>query len=60
MLGTAAASGQGVAMLMPAFFADDIAAGRLVQPFHLLATDGDSYWLVYPQERQKVPNPRVS
>ena len=53
MLGTAAAGGQGVAMLMPAFFAADLAAGRLVQPFELMATDGNSYWLVYPQEREK-------
>ena len=59
MLGTAAASGQGVGMLMPAFFAADIAAGRLVQPFDLLATDGDSYWLVYAQERHKVPKIRA-
>ncbi len=59
MLGTAAASGQGVAMLMPAFFAADIATGRLVQPFDLLATDGDSYWLVYSQERHNVPKIRA-
>jgi len=55
MLGTAAVAGQGVAMLMPSFFTADIAAGRLVQPFDLLATDGHSYWLVYAQERQNVP-----
>jgi LysR family glycine cleavage system transcriptional activator len=59
MLGTAAASGQGVAMLMPAFFAADLAAGRLVQPFDLLAADGDSYWLVYAQERHNVPKIRA-
>ncbi len=59
MLGTAAASGQGVAMLMPVFFSADIAAGRLVQPFDLLATDGDSYWLVYAQEREKSPKIRA-
>ncbi|HZF32829.1 MAG TPA: transcriptional regulator GcvA [Candidatus Angelobacter sp.] len=59
MLGTAAVAGQGVAMLMPAFFAADLAAGRLVQPFDLLATDGYSYWLVYAQERQNVPKIRA-
>jgi LysR family glycine cleavage system transcriptional activator len=58
MLGTAAV-GQGVGMLMPAFFAADIAAGRLVQPFDLLVTT-DSYWPVYAQERRCAPNPRVS
>ena len=59
MLGTAAASGQGVAMLMPAFFAADMAAGRLVQPFDLMATDGTTYWLVYPQERERSPKIRA-
>jgi LysR family transcriptional regulator, glycine cleavage system transcriptional activator len=59
MLSTAAASGRGVAMLMPAFFAADLAAGRLVQPFDLLATDGHSYWLVYAQEREKSPKIRA-
>ncbi|HVM82805.1 MAG TPA: transcriptional regulator GcvA [Candidatus Binatia bacterium] len=52
LLGTAAIAGQGVAILMPAFFKADIAAGRLVQPFDLVATDGTSYWLVYPEARQ--------
>ncbi len=37
LLGTAAIAGQGVAMLMPAFFTGDLAAGRLVQPFPLTA-----------------------
>jgi LysR family glycine cleavage system transcriptional activator len=59
MLGTAAAAGQGVAMLMPAFFAADLAAGRLVQPFALTATDGNDYWLAYAQERQNVPKIRA-
>jgi LysR family transcriptional regulator, glycine cleavage system transcriptional activator len=52
LLGTAAIAGQGTAMLMPAFFAGDIAAGRLVQPFSLMATDDTAYWLVYPETRQ--------
>jgi LysR family transcriptional regulator, glycine cleavage system transcriptional activator len=59
MLGTAAASGQGIAMLMPAFFAADLAAGRLVQPFDIMASDGDGYWLAYAQERQNVPKIRA-
>jgi LysR family glycine cleavage system transcriptional activator len=59
MLGTAAASGQGVAMLMPAFFTADLAAGRLVQPFDLMATDGDGYWLAYAQERERSPKIRA-
>jgi len=54
LLGTAAIAGQGVAILMPAFFTADIAAGRLVQPFPLMATDDTAYWLVYPEARQNV------
>lgn len=51
LLGTATAAGQGVAILMPAFFRNDIAAGLLIQPFDLTATDGTAYWLVYPEAR---------
>jgi LysR family transcriptional regulator, glycine cleavage system transcriptional activator len=54
MAGTAAIAGQGVAILMPAFFTADIAAGRLVQPFDLVARDEHSYWLVYPEERRNT------
>jgi LysR family transcriptional regulator, glycine cleavage system transcriptional activator len=53
MLGSAAVSGQGVAILTPALFAPDIAAGRLVQLFGLVATDGTGYWLAYADERKK-------
>jgi LysR family glycine cleavage system transcriptional activator len=52
MIGSAAAAGQGVAMLTPALFTADIAAGRLVQIFDLVAADGTGYWLAYAQERQ--------
>ena len=54
LLGTAAIAGQGIAILMPAFFSADIAAGRLVQPFPELATDDSAYWLVYPETRKSV------
>jgi LysR family transcriptional regulator, glycine cleavage system transcriptional activator len=59
MVGTAAMSGQGFAILTPAFFAADIAAGRLVQPFDLVAKDGQGYWLVYPEERRNAPKIRA-
>jgi LysR family glycine cleavage system transcriptional activator len=59
MIGTAAMAGQGIAMLMPAYFPSDIAAGRLVQPFDLVATDGQGYWLVYPEERRNTPKIRA-
>jgi LysR family glycine cleavage system transcriptional activator len=45
-------AGQGVALLTPAFFAADIAAGRLVRPFNVTARCGSSLWLAYPEERQ--------
>jgi LysR family glycine cleavage system transcriptional activator len=54
LLGTAAIAGQGVAMLMPAFFTGDLAAGRLVQPFPQMAIDDTAYWLVYPETRKNV------
>ena len=51
----AAIAGRGVAMLTPAFYAEDIAAGRLIQPFDLLASDGHAYYLVYPEARRNAP-----
>jgi LysR family transcriptional regulator, glycine cleavage system transcriptional activator len=64
MLGRAAMAGQGIAILTPAFFAAEIAAGRLIQPFDLVARgDSDSvhsgYWLVYPEERRNSPKIRA-
>ncbi|EUB96847.1 transcriptional regulator, LysR family [Rhizobium sp. CF080] len=48
----AAVAGQGVAILQPEFYADDIALGRLVQPFDILGYDESDYWLVYPEARR--------
>src|SRR5690606_3700863 len=50
----AAIAGQGVAILRPEFYADDVALGRLYQPFDLLATDGSDYWLAYPEGRRNA------
>ena len=52
MDGTAALAGQGLAILTPALWAEDLASGRLVQPFPLVADDGRHYWLVYPEARR--------
>ncbi len=52
--GRAAIAGQGVAMLTPLFWQNDLVAGRLVQPFAHVGSDGDAYWLVYPEARAKV------
>lgn len=51
--GMAAMAGQGFALINPYFFRVDLAAGRLVQPFDLLATSERGYWLVYPKARRR-------
>lgn len=53
--GNAATAGQGVAILTPAFFAAELADGRLIQPFELLCSDDQAYWLVYPETRRNSP-----
>jgi LysR family glycine cleavage system transcriptional activator len=50
-----AIAGGGVALLTPAFFAADLAAGRLLQPFDLVCDDGHAYWLAYPEARRNAP-----
>ncbi|MFB2550566.1 LysR substrate-binding domain-containing protein [Ensifer soli] len=54
-----AIAGQGVAIVNPEHFRDDVAAGRLVQPFALSAHDGRDYWLVYPENRRNAPKIRA-
>lgn len=49
----AALRGHGVAMVMPDFFAEDIASGRLVRPFAHAVKDVNAYWLVYPEGRAR-------
>jgi LysR family glycine cleavage system transcriptional activator len=52
--GHAAIAGQGVAMLTPFFWHNDLVSGRLVRPFAQLSSMGEAYWLVYPEARAKV------
>ena len=59
LLAVAAKAGQGVTMLTPALFRDDIEAGRLIQPFSLLAEAGRGYYLVYPESRRNAPKIRM-
>lgn len=59
LLATAASAGRGVTMLTPALFRDEIATGRLIQPFPLLASAGRGYYLVYPESRRNVPKVRM-
>lgn len=56
--GHAAMGGQGVVLLTPEFWKNDIRDGRLVQIFPLTATAGFRYWLVYPEHRRRVPKIR--
>lgn len=55
----AAMAGQGVAILTQKFFTNELAEGRLIQPFDLLGDDGHAYWLVYPEARRNVPKIRA-
>ena len=53
----AAEAGLGVALVHPEFFADEIEAGRLIQPFPIVGQNDKSYYLVFPPataERTKV------
>lgn len=52
--GHAAMAGQGVAMLTPFFWRNDLAEGRLVQLFEQISTRGYGYWLCYPEHRKRV------
>jgi LysR family glycine cleavage system transcriptional activator len=54
-----AIAGQGVAILNPGHFADEIAAGRLYQPFPLTLNDDRDYWLAYPENRRNIPKIRA-
>ncbi|WP_185829180.1 LysR substrate-binding domain-containing protein [Sphingomonas ginkgonis] len=56
--GHAAMGGRGFALLTPVFWTNDIAEGRLVQPFATLGTRGFAYWLCYPPERRTVAKVR--
>jgi LysR family transcriptional regulator, glycine cleavage system transcriptional activator len=49
--GHAAMAGQGVAMLTPFFWHNDMAEKRLVQLFPQVSSLGMAYWLVYPDHR---------
>jgi LysR family glycine cleavage system transcriptional activator len=60
LAGRAALGAQGAAILMPAFFAEELAAGQLVQPFPLMQeAEGVHYWLVYPEARRRAPKIRA-
>ena len=51
----AAMADMGVALLTPAYYRQELADGRLVQPFDLVIDEGSGYWLAYPESRRNVP-----
>lgn len=53
--GHAAMAGQGIAMLTPFFWLNDVAEGRLVRPFDLVVSEDYAYWLVMPERRALLP-----
>jgi LysR family glycine cleavage system transcriptional activator len=59
MEAAAVMAGRGVALLTPQFYAEEIRAGRLAQPFDLVGWDGDYYFLVYPETRRNAPKIRA-
>lgn len=52
---TAAMAGLGVALLTPAYYRQELADGRLVQPFAEVIEEGSGYWLAFPEARRNVP-----
>jgi LysR family glycine cleavage system transcriptional activator len=56
--GNAAIAGQGVALLTPFFWRNDMADGRLVRISEPVPNPGYGYWLVYPEHRRNVPKVR--
>src|SRR5688572_29370818 len=51
----AAMAGLGVALLTPAYYRQELADGRLLQPFEQVLDEGNGYWLAYPEARRNVP-----
>jgi LysR family glycine cleavage system transcriptional activator len=51
----AAMAGNGVAILTRAFFTQELADGRLIQPFDHVSDDGQAFWLAYHETRRNVP-----
>jgi LysR family glycine cleavage system transcriptional activator len=54
-LATSAMAGQGVAMLNPVLFRNELRDGRLVQPFELVVESDYGYWFVHAPERRNDP-----
>jgi len=57
--GAAAMNGQGVALLTPLVWRDEMCDGRLVCPFPDVLDVDNAYWLVYPEARKDWPKIRA-
>ena len=55
----AAMNSQGVTLLTPAYFQQELRDGRLIQPFEKIIDEGNGYWLAYPESRRNVPKIRA-
>ena len=55
MEANAAFAGAGIALMTPLFWRQELASGRLVQPFAHVHFPGTSQWLVYPEPRRNQP-----
>ena len=55
MEANAAFAGAGIALMTPLFWRQELASGRLVQPFEHVHFPGTSQWLVYPEPRRNQP-----
>lgn len=51
----AAIAGRGVSLITPEYFQQELADGRLIQPFDKVIDEGNAYWLAYPESRRNVP-----
>jgi LysR family transcriptional regulator, glycine cleavage system transcriptional activator len=56
---SAALADQGVAIISPFFFADELASGRLIQPFDLSLHASEPVRLSYPTARRNAPKIRA-
>jgi LysR family glycine cleavage system transcriptional activator len=45
-------AGHSLGMLTPMFWKAELASGRLVQPFGLIACEPRAHWLVYPEHKR--------
>jgi LysR family glycine cleavage system transcriptional activator len=55
MEANAAFAGAGIALMTPLFWRQELASGRLVQPFGHVHLSRSSQWLVYPEPRRNQP-----